>query len=43
MTRHLELFSGTHSIGKVCKKLGIECISLDRDLPNYDKYDKPFQ
>ena len=28
----LELFSGTHSVGKVCKKLGHEVISLDRDL-----------
>ena len=29
----LELFSGTHSIGKVAKKRNIEVISLDRDLP----------
>ena len=29
----LELFSGTHSIGKVAKELNIEVISLDRDLP----------
>lgn len=38
----LELFSGTHSIGVVCKELGYECVSVDRDLgdrckvhPNY--------
>ena len=28
----LELFSGTHSIGKVCEKRGIEVVSLDRDI-----------
>ena len=28
----LELFSGTGSIGKVCKKLGYECLSLDKDM-----------
>jgi len=28
----LELFSGTHSIGKVALKKGIEVISLDRDM-----------
>jgi site-specific DNA-cytosine methylase len=30
--RVLELFSGTHSIGKVCKKKGYEVTSLDRDM-----------
>tara|TARA_R110001592_G_scaffold250548_1_gene513176 strand:+ start:1274 stop:2161 length:888 start_codon:yes stop_codon:yes gene_type:complete len=30
--RLLELFSGTHSIGKVAHNLGFEVISLDRDL-----------
>ena len=30
--RLLELFSGTHSIGKVAHNLGFEIISLDRDL-----------
>lgn len=29
---HLELFSGTHSFGKVSHKLGYNVISLDRDL-----------
>ncbi len=29
---HLELFSGTHSFGKVSKKIGNNIISLDRDL-----------
>ena len=36
----LELFSGTHSIGKICKDLNIDVVSLDRDLPEYDKTDK---
>ena len=27
--RVLDLFSGTHSVGNVCKELGYECISLD--------------
>jgi len=29
---HLELFSGTHSFGKVTNKLGYSVVSLDRDL-----------
>jgi len=29
---HLELFSGTHSFGKVSSKVGYNVISLDRDL-----------
>ena len=29
---HLELFSGTHSFGKISKKYNYEVISLDRDL-----------
>jgi len=29
---HLELFSGTHSFGKVSSKLGYNVVSLDRDL-----------
>ena len=29
---HLELFSGTHSFGKVSSKLGYHVYSLDRDL-----------
>ena len=28
----LELFSGTHSVGKVCDELGFDVVSLDRDL-----------
>ncbi len=32
MKRHLELFSGTHSFGKVSSKKGYEVISFDRDL-----------
>ena len=36
----LELFSGTHSIGKVAEDMNIDVISLDRDLPEYDKSDK---
>ena len=29
--RVLELFSGTHSVGKVAKELGYEVLSLDMD------------
>jgi len=29
MTRCLELFSGTHSVGKCCKELGIDVVSVD--------------
>jgi site-specific DNA-cytosine methylase len=32
MVKVLELFSGTHSIGVVCKKLNYDIVSLDRDL-----------
>ena len=32
MMNHLELFSGTHSFGKVSHKLGYNVVSLDRDL-----------
>mgnify|MGYP003655863565 FL=1 len=31
MTRCLELFSGTGSVGKCCKELGIETLSIDID------------
>ena len=30
--RLLELFSGTHSVGKVASKLGYDVVSLDRDM-----------
>ena len=31
--RVLELFSGTGSVGNVCKALGMDAVSLDRDMP----------
>ena len=31
--RTLELFSGTGSVGNVCKALGMDVVSLDRDMP----------
>ena len=46
---HLELFSGTHSFGKVTKKKGYNVISLDRDLggkcpfTNYDNSNNHIQ
>ena len=46
---HLELFSGTHSFGKVSSKLGYNVISLDRDLggkcpfTNYDNSNNHIQ
>ena len=30
--RVLELFSGTGSVGNVCKALGMYVVSLDRDM-----------
>jgi hypothetical protein len=46
----LECFSGTHSVGKVCKELGWNAISVDNELPatheedimtfNYKQYPK---
>jgi len=35
--RVLELFSGTHSVGVICKEKGHEVISLDRDLNEFSK------
>tara|TARA_R110000803_G_scaffold77910_4_gene142863 strand:+ start:3734 stop:4453 length:720 start_codon:yes stop_codon:yes gene_type:complete len=50
MVKLLELFSGTGSVGKVCKKLGWEVVSVDMLLPadhqvdimdfDYKQYDK---
>ena len=31
--RVLDLFSGTGSVGNVCKALGMDVVSLDRDMP----------
>ena len=31
--RVLEQFSGTGSVGNVCKALGMDVVSLDRDMP----------
>ena len=31
--RVLELFSGNGSVGNVCKAIGIDVVSLDRDIP----------
>ena len=39
----LELFSGTHSIGVVCKKLGFDVVSLDRDLGEKSKIYKDYK
>lgn len=36
----LDLFSGTHSLGKEVHKRDWEVTSVDRDLPDYDKLDK---
>ena len=35
MSNHLELFSGTHSFGKVSSKKGYTVYSLDRDLDEH--------
>jgi site-specific DNA-cytosine methylase len=40
--RVLELFSGTHSIGMVAKKLNYDVVSLDRDLGATTKFDKSY-
>ena len=34
----LNLFSGTHSFGKVCESLMWDSVSLDRDLNETDKF-----
>lgn len=39
----LELFSGTHSVGVVCKKLNYQVVSLDRDLGDTSKFYKEYK
>ena len=39
LMRLLELFSGTGSVGNVPRDMGIEVISVDRDMPATHKCD----